>query len=222
MGDMNGAGENLDDFDDALKTLGAKKAAQCFMAARLYFENNKDALFAGKKCPAPITSKEWKAMNADEDDDDDEATPMRMRDFFYVPEKMFSDLRQKFTAGKAITHEEADGLVNSDLPDDEMYIPVDMQGTPEDLDDFDEALNTLGPQKIVECFIQALEHFDKFKHELSGDKLPKPITSKEWKEKCENDSDADGEGEEEEDDSDDDSDAEGDEADEPPSKKAKT
>merc|ERR1712228_413220 len=102
------------------------------------------------------------------------------------------------------------GLVNADLPDDEMYIPVDMQGTPEDLDDFEEALNTLGPQKIVECFIQALEHFDKFKHELPEGKMPKPITSKEWKEKCENDSDADGEGEEEELGLSDDSDAEGD------------
>merc|ERR1712107_796678 len=142
------------------------------------------------------------------DDDDDDAAPMRMRDFFYVPEQIFSDLRQKLTSGKTITRDEADQLVNGDLPDDAMYIPVDMQGAPEDLDDFDEALDTLGPQKIVECFVKALEQFDKFKHELSGDKLPKPITSKEWKEKCENDSDADGEGEEEEDDSDDDSDAE--------------
>merc|ERR1712232_584888 len=147
---------------------------------------------------APITAKEWKEMNADEDDDDDQIEPTRMRDFFYVPEKTFADLKQKFTCGKTITREEADGLVNADLPDDEMYIPVDMQGTPEDLDDFDEALNTLGPQKIVECFIKALAHFDKFKHELPEDKMPKPITSKEWKEKCENDSDADGEGEEEE------------------------
>merc|ERR1712232_1078206 len=103
--DMNGAGENLDDFDDALKTLGAKKTVQCFMAARMYFENNKDTLFSGKKCPTPITAKEWKEMNADGDDDDDEAevAPTRMRDIFYVPEKMFSDLRQKWTSGQTIT-----------------------------------------------------------------------------------------------------------------------
>lgn len=97
-----------------------------------------------------------------------------------------------------------------------------MQGAPEDLDDFEEALDTVGPRKIVENFINALERFDKFKHELSEAKLPKPITYKEWKEKLENESDDDAEGEEEEDiDSDEASDAEGDEAAEPPPKKTK-
>lgn len=219
--DMNGAGENLDDFDDALKTLGAKKAAQCLMAARMYFENNKDAIFAGQKCPAPITAKEWKEMNADgNDDDDDDTGPKRLRDHFYVPEKIFLELRQMFTAGKTITREEANKLVNAELPDDEMCIPVDMQGVFEDLDDFDQALDDLGPQKIVGCFIQARDHFEKFKHELPENKLPKPMTAKEYKEKCENES-VDGEGEEEED-NDADSDAEDDEDAEPPSKKAKT
>lgn len=223
--DMNGAGEDLDDFDQALKTLGAKKAAQCFMAAHMYFEDNKDRLFVGATCPTPITAKEWKEKNDDGDDDadDDEAAPKtRMRDIFYVPEKLFSDLRQKLSSGKTLTREEVDGIVNADLPDDEMCIPVDMQGTNDDLDDFDEALDTLGPKKTIENFIQALEHFDKFKHEFTAEKLPKPMTSKEWKEKQENDSDADGEGEEEEAfQSDEDSDAEGDDAEEPLSKKAK-
>lgn len=227
--DMNGAGENLDDLDEALKELGAKKAAQCFMAARMYFEKNKDVTFAGKKCPTPITAKEWKEMNKDEDNDDDEdqSGPIRIRDIYYLPEKMFSDLRQKFKSGKTITREEANGLINADLPDDEMYIPVDLQGALhcEDLDDFDQALDTLGPQKIMESFIEGLEHFHKFKHEYSEDKLPKPMTSKEWKEKQENETDDDGEGEEEENaefDSDEASDAEDDEAAEPPSKKSKT
>jgi len=225
--DMNGAGENLDDFEDALKKLGAKKAAGCFVAARTYFEKNKDTFFAGKKCPAPITAQEWKTMNDDEDDDDDDVKPSRLRDFFYVPEKIFADLRQKLATGKPISREEADSLVNAELADNEMYVPVDMQGTPEDLDDFEDALNSLGAKKILECFIQAMEHFDKTKHELSDDTLPKPITSKEWKKKSDEDSDAECEEEDGDNNEDEDSSAEGDEddeegADEPAAKKAKS
>lgn len=217
--DMNGAGENLDDFEDALKEHGAKKVAQCFMAARMYFENNKNEIFFGKTCPTPITAKEWRAMN-DDDDAEGYTGPVRMREIVYIPEQLFSALKQKYKEGATITREEADGLVNSDLPDDEMYIPVDTQVHAEDLEDFEQALDTLGPRKVVECFIHALEHFEKFKHEFPEDKLPKPMTSKQLKEA--DDSDDDGEGEEEElEGSDADSDAEGDDAEEPPSKKAK-
>merc|ERR1712187_745512 len=180
--------------------------------------NNKNELFAGSKCPVPITAKEWREMN-DGDDAEGYTGPVRMREIVYVPEKLFSELRQKFKQGSTITREEADGLVNADLPDDEMYVPVDTQVHAEDLEDYEVALDTLGPRKFVEYFINALEHFEKFKHEFPEDKLPKPITSKEWKDMDDDDDDGVGEGEET--DSDEKSDAEGDDAEEHPAKKAK-
>merc|ERR1712003_175535 len=146
---------------------------------------------------------EWREMN-DGDDAEGYTAPARMREIVYVPEKLFSELRQKFKQGATITREEANGLVESELPDDEMYVPVDTQIHAEELEDYEQALDTLGPRKFVECFIKALEHFDKFKHEFPEGKLPKPITSKEWKDMDDVEDDA-----------------EGDDAEDPPSKKAK-
>jgi len=183
--DMNGAGESLDDFDGALKLLGANKIMECFMKAEKYFEETKKH-FAEAECPKPITAGQWKKDNDEEDDEDE--LPMYKPDLFHVPKKAFEAIKQKLssrwpslTCGKEeLSKQEVDELVNWTAPDSEILVPVDMNGTDEDLDDFDEMLDKLGPRKIAECFVQAEKHFEKKRHLIQEDKC-KEITISQWK-----------------------------------------
>jgi len=122
-----------------------------------------------------------------------------------------------------IADADVDALVNFEAKDGETYLPLDMNGAEEDLDEFEEALKKFGAKKIGQCFIQAMEKFEKFKNRLA-EKDQKPLTAKQWKEKHqEDDEEEDGEAEEEEDDDDDeDEDGDDEDGDEPPSKKAKS
>lgn len=223
--DMNGAGENLDDFEAALARLGPKTAAECFIRALEHFEKTKSTIPAAD-CPKPITAKEYKKMYYDEDDEED-VTQQYMPDIFHVPKALFESTRGKLSKGQALEKVDVDGLVNWEPVDSEVYIPVDMHATDEDLDDFDDALAKLGPMTIAKCFVQAFERFEKKKHLLPEDKQ-KSLTGKEYKELYPDDGQEDGEEEqgdfnEDEEEDEDHSDAEAEEEDdtEPPSKKAK-
>merc|ERR1711976_1067896 len=83
---------------------------------------------------------------------------------------------------------------NWEPQENEMYVPVDMHATEEDLDDFDEALEKLGPQVTAKCLVQAFDRFNKKKHLLPADKQ-KDLTAKEYQEQH---PDQDGDEEEEE------------------------
>lgn len=224
--DMNGAGANLDDFESALKEHGPMKIVQCFMSAQKHFEANKHKI-PEEECPQPMTAKQWKMDNDEEDDDedeDDESVPFYLADLFHLPKTAWETVKKKFAAKQEISKEEADALVNWTAPDTETLVPVDMNGTDEDLDDFDEMLEELGPLKIVECFVQAEKHLEKKRDLISADKL-KTITIGQWNKT--NDEDEEEEAEEkqqaeEEDENSEDDDADDGEDDEPTAKKAKT
>lgn len=230
--DMNGAGENLDDFDSALKLLGANKIMECFVKAEKYFEETKEQ-FAESECPKPITAGQWKKDNDEEDEDEDEL-PKYKPDLFHVPKKAFEVIKQKLSSGwpsltcgrEELSRQEVDELVNWTAPDSEILVPVDMNGADDDLDDFDEMLDKLGPRKIAECFVQAERHFEKKRHLIPEDKC-KEITIGQWKSSEFNDDENDEEDEKHdedaEDDDDDEDEDEGDEEedDEPAAKKPK-
>jgi len=220
--DMRGAGENLDDFEAALAKFGAQKCAECFVKAQAFYQNIKKSL-PEKDRINTLTSQEWKEKYGEDDDEDDDA-PIKLYvpDMFHVPQKAFEDMKAKLANG-TITDADVDALVNFEPRDGEMYLPLDMNGADEDLDEFEEALKKFGAKKIGQCFIQALEKFDKFKNRLP-EKDQKPLTAKEWKERHQEEGEeeeGDGEDEDEEDEDSDEDEGE-DDGEEPAKKKAKT
>lgn len=222
--DMRGAGENLDDFEAALAKFGPQKCAECFVKAHSFYQDLKKTLPAGDRINT-LTAKEWKdKYGEDDDDDEEEDVPLKLYipDMFYVPKKAFEDMKAKLGSGN-ITDADVDALVNFEARDGEMYLPLDMNGADEDLDEFEEALKKFGAKKIGQCFIQAMDKFDKFKNRLA-EKDQKPLTAKEWKEKHQEDGEEEDDGEaedEEDDDEDEDEDGEDEDDDEPAAKKAK-
>jgi len=223
--DMRGAGENLDDFEAALAKFGAQKCAECFVKAHDYYQNVKMSLPKGDRIN-PLTAKEWKEKyGEDGDDDEEEDAPIKLYipDMFYVPQKAYEAMKAKLKSN-TITDADVDALVNFETQDGEMYLPLDMNGADEDLDEFEAALKKFGAKKIGQCFIQAMEKFDKFKNRLP-EKDQKPLTAKEWKDKHQEDGEEeeDDDAEDEEDNEDDDEDEDEDEdGEEPANKKAKT
>merc|ERR1712048_441679 len=210
--DMKGADENLDNFEEALQKHGPQKTAECFVQAFETFQKNKHTL--PLKQQKVLTVHEYKEMYDLEDDDDDK--PMYFPDTFYVPRKSFLAIKAKLEKGEIITKAEVDGLVNWEAADKDIYDPVDMKGADEDLDEFEEALEALGPQKTAQCFIQAFDTFQKNKHLLPPRKQ-KALTGKQWKACFHEDGEEEGDdNKDEEEDSEDDESGE-----EPESKKAK-
>jgi hypothetical protein len=221
--DMNGAGANLDDFEAALKELGAKKIVECFIKAHKHFEATKHKI-PEEELPKPMTAKEWKVENDEDDEEEEDEAPRYLADLFHVPTKAWEAIKVKFAANQEITKDEADALVNWTAPDSELLVPVDMNGTDEDLDDFEEMLEQLGPRKIVECFVQAEKHLEKKRDLIPAEKL-KVITIGQWNKTNDDDEEEEAHEEqaaEEEEDEDDSEDGEDDEDDEPSTKKAKT
>jgi len=223
--DMNGAGENLDDFDAALKKLGATKTVECFVKAFEQFEGNKHKIPEAERAK-PMTAKQWKVENDEDDEDAEDEEPVYVPDLFHLPKAAFEALKVQLTKKQDISKQDADALVNWTMPDSEVLVPVDMNGAEEDLDDFDEMLEKLGPKAILENFVQAEKHLEKKRSLIPAQKL-KLITIKQWKEGgYEEDGSADereaeaeaAENEDEEENSDEDEDEE----EEPASKKAKT
>lgn len=215
--DMNGAGENLDDFDHVLDKLGAKAVAQCFMKAHAHFESSKNSIPIPER-PKPITGKEYKNKYLEASSEEEEK-PLYFPDLFHVPKSVFEAVQQKLNTGASLTAMEVDRLVNFEAQDSETYVPVDMNGADEDLDEFEEALAKLGPRKTAECFVQAYRRFQAKKHLLPADKQ-KELSAKEWKNETQEDE------EEEKDNFDDDdeeesSDQENDEEEQPPNKKTR-
>lgn len=220
--DMNGAGENLDDFELALDKFGAKTCAECFMKAFKYYEDTKSKLPEDKR-EKPLTADEWKEKFGEEDeddgDDDEVIKPRYIPDMFYVPQKAFSLIKRKLSNKETISVAEVDALVNWEPQSDEMYLPLDMNGADEDLDDFEDALAKLGAQTVAQSFVQAADFFEKNKSKLPQERQ-KPLTAKEWKDQHHEDDEEENDDaafdEEEESEDDDEGDGE-----EPPAKKSR-
>lgn len=224
--DMNGASENLDDFEEALKTLGPAKTFACFCEAQKHFEATSKRAFSEETRPKPITAMEWKIQNGEEDDEDD--TVKYVPDLFHVPNSTFQVIKNKLATGEPIAKDEVNALVNWTAPETDTLVPVDMNGTDEDLDEFEEALEKLEPRIIAKCFVQAEQRFEEKKGSMAEEKL-KIMTIKEYKATHTEDDDENEDGsekgdgsEEDEGDEDEDSDGEDDDDEEPAAKKAKT
>jgi hypothetical protein len=219
--DMSGAGENLDEFEVALKKLGPEKTVECFVKAQKHL----DALKTKPTEAKPMTAKQWKDINGEEDEEDEEedapAFKLYIPDLCHVPVKQFDAVSKKLKEGSDISKKDVDLLVNWEIADDELVTPVDMRGTKDDLDDFEPALEKLGAKRVAQCFVQAHEKF-----EANKDKLPeqkrRPITAKVYREIYEQEEEEEEHVSSAEEDADDESDDDAEEPDEPASKKIKT
>merc|ERR1712107_527246 len=198
--------------------LGAKAVAQCFMKAHAHFESSKNSIPVSER-PKPITGKEYKKKYLEASSEEEEK-PLYFPDLFHVPKSVFEAVQQKLNTGATLTAEEVDGLVNFEAKDSETYVPVDMNGADEDLDEFEEALAKLGPKKTAECFVQAHKRFQA-KHLLPADKQ-KELSAKEWKNENQEDEEEEEKDNLDDDDEEESSDQENDEEEEqPPNKKTK-
>lgn len=151
-------------------------------------------------------------------------------DIFYVCKKALDDVKAKLKDNKEVVMDDVNVLAFPDkLADDELMVPVDMQGIEEEYDDVEQMLEKLGPKGTAQAFIKAFDFFEANKDKEPEEERPKPMTAKEWKEVLEQDL-LEGEeeelmeGEEEEGLGSDDEDEEEEdaEADEPAAKRAKT
>jgi len=224
--DMNGAGENLDDFEAALAKLGAKCAAECLVKAQEHLEKVQANLPKRDRLK-PVTAKQYKKMYGDEFVEDDDE-PSYNPDLFHVPKILFAEVRAKLAKNLSVAEGEVRGLVQWEPQDETVYVPTDLRGCDEDLDEFEEVLANLGPQKTAASLVQAFEYFERKKSCLP-EEMQEELTGKEWQlrhgnDEDEQDEDQDDAHAEEEEDDDDDSDAEedgDDDDDEPAAKKAK-
>merc|ERR1719329_135519 len=66
--DMAGTGEQFDDVDGMIEQLGPKGAAEAFMKARAYFEENKDKT-PDEDRAQPMTAVEWRQVLAGDGDE---------------------------------------------------------------------------------------------------------------------------------------------------------
>lgn len=224
--DMNGASENLDDFEEVLKKLGAAKTFACFCEAHKHFETTSKFTFPADEQPQPMTAKQWRTDNGEDEGEDEEDEEVKyVPDLFHVPKTSLEAIKKKLEAKASIAKGELDALVNWTAPDTEILVPVDMNGAEEDLDDFDEMLEKLDPAVIAKCFVDAEKRFEKMKSKMADDKL-KVMTIQQYKATHSGDQDEEDEDDEKEANSEDDDESdEGDEDeqddDEPASKKAR-
>eukprot|EP00928_Gymnodinium_smaydae_P051067 TRINITY_DN345_c0_g1_i1.p1 TRINITY_DN345_c0_g1~~TRINITY_DN345_c0_g1_i1.p1 ORF type:complete len:159 (-),score=72.16 TRINITY_DN345_c0_g1_i1:187-663(-) len=148
------------------------------------------------------------------------------QDIFYVCKSALEEVKVAIKDGKDVSDELISKLTSpEDLADEEVMVPVDMRGVGEDFDDIEQMVEKLGNKGTAEAFVKAVEFFETSAKKIPEDDRPKPMTAQEWRTILEEDGGLEGgeeelmlEGEEEEFDGDE----EGEDAEEPPEKKAKT
>mmetsp|Transcript_58801 Transcript_58801/g.164176 ORF Transcript_58801/g.164176 Transcript_58801/m.164176 type:complete len:175 (+) Transcript_58801:75-599(+) len=131
------------------------------------------------------------------DEQDEESQFPEGADIFYVSQKLLEECKAKVKAGEdvdaSVTSKMADA---SELPDDEVMVPIDMRGAGDDLDDdVGSMVEKLGPKRSAEMFVKCADFFAANKENEPEDERPQNITAAEWKTLGESDC----EGEEEDD-----------------------
>eukprot|EP00930_Biecheleria_cincta_P047244 TRINITY_DN326_c0_g2_i1.p1 TRINITY_DN326_c0_g2~~TRINITY_DN326_c0_g2_i1.p1 ORF type:complete len:181 (-),score=78.25 TRINITY_DN326_c0_g2_i1:163-648(-) len=155
------------------------------------------------------------------------AAEMSGEDIFYVCKKALETVKEKLKKGEEISEETVNELTfPENLEDSEIMVPVDMRGVGEDFDDVEQMVEKLGAKGTAEAFVKAAEYFDANKDKESAEDRPKPMTAAEWRQVLQEDDMLEGEEEDllegEEEELEVEEDGEGEDAEEPPSKKAKT
>mmetsp|Transcript_89024 Transcript_89024/g.251262 ORF Transcript_89024/g.251262 Transcript_89024/m.251262 type:complete len:166 (+) Transcript_89024:62-559(+) len=149
------------------------------------------------------------------------------QDLYYVSKSALEGIQSLLKEGKkdeAALKPLMDKIIDpTNVPDEEMMLPVDMRGVGQDFESVEDIVEALGVVGAAEAFVKAREYFDANKEAEPEDERPKPMTAAEWKKVLEEE-DLGLEGEEEEllEDDEEEADEDAEEAEEPPAKKAKT
>ena len=106
----------------------------------------------------------------------------READYLYVGARALGSVREKLKTGGLVTQAEADGLLfPEELPDEELVVPVDMQGAGCDFVDLEQMAAELGPQGAAAAFVAAADHFDATKDSVPEGQRPQPMKAADWK-----------------------------------------
>jgi len=149
------------------------------------------------------------------------------QDLYYISKSALEGIQSLLKEGKkdeAALKPLMDKIVDpTNVPDEEMMLPIDMRGVGQDFESVEDIVEALGVVGAAEAFVKAREYFDANKEGEPEDERPKPMTAAEWKKVLEEE-DLGLEGEEEEllEDEEEEADEDAEEAEEPPAKKAKT
>eukprot|EP00444_Apocalathium_aciculiferum_P003325 CAMPEP_0183400170 /NCGR_PEP_ID=MMETSP0370-20130417/12416_1 /TAXON_ID=268820 /ORGANISM="Peridinium aciculiferum, Strain PAER-2" /LENGTH=165 /DNA_ID=CAMNT_0025581431 /DNA_START=102 /DNA_END=599 /DNA_ORIENTATION=- len=149
------------------------------------------------------------------------------QDLYYISKSAIEGIQTLLKEGKkdeAALKPLMDKIVDpTNVPDEEMMLPIDMRGVGQDFESVEDIVEALGVVGAAEAFVKAREYFDANKEGEPEDERPKPMTAAEWKKVLEEE-DLGLEGEEEEllEDEEEEADEDAEEAEEPPAKKAKT
>jgi len=122
---------------------------------------------------------------------DENSSPNSTPDMFFVPQKAFNAVSKILKANGTVSDKDVDALVNWEPVKSEKYLPVDMRGAGENLDDFDAALAKFGAQKCAECFVKAHAFYQNLKKSLPENERINALTAKEWQEKYGSDEEED-------------------------------
>mmetsp|Transcript_50604 Transcript_50604/g.128510 ORF Transcript_50604/g.128510 Transcript_50604/m.128510 type:complete len:166 (-) Transcript_50604:236-733(-) len=149
------------------------------------------------------------------------------QDLYYISKSALEGIQSLLKEGKkdeAALKPLMDKIVDpTNVPDEEMMLPIDMRGVGQDFESVEDIVEALGVVGAAEAFVKAREYFDANKEGEPEDERPKPMTAAEWKKVLEEE-DLGLEGEEEEfiEDEEEEAEEDNEEAGEPPTKKAKT
>ena len=101
--------------------------------------------------------------------------------FCLVREKILNDLRVQVKAGKDITREAVDKLMDfDDVGPEEMIVPVDLAALGGDFEDLETLFEKFGPKGVAEAFLKAQDNFEENKKNLPEGTAPAPMTAWEW------------------------------------------
>mmetsp|Transcript_15329 Transcript_15329/g.48309 ORF Transcript_15329/g.48309 Transcript_15329/m.48309 type:complete len:187 (-) Transcript_15329:184-744(-) len=157
----------------------------------------------------------------------EEAEIVNVPEILFVCKEALKECREKLKTGGDIDKALAAKLVSSELPDEEIMVPVDMRGVGDELDvGIEDMVEKLGAKRTAECLVKCAEYFEANKDNDPEEERPPEMTAAEVREAMFSDDESlEGEEEEEEeleeDELDEDEDEEGEEGG-PPAKKAKT
>jgi len=115
------------------------------------------------------------------------------QDITYVCKRILDTLTEKLKKNEELSPEEVIGLTFPEDAPEELMVPVDMRGIPDEYDNIEQMVKKLGPKETAEAWIKAAEDFEANVDKEPEDERAKPMTAAEWRSLLEDDNGEDGE-----------------------------
>jgi len=136
-------------------------------------------------------AEEKEAKGADDKEASDNES--EGQDITYVCKRILDTLTEKLKKNEELSPEEVIGLTFPEDAPEELMVPVDMRGIPDEYDNIEQMVKKLGPKETAEAWIKAAEDFEANVDKEPEDERAKPMTAAEWRSLLEDDNGEDGE-----------------------------